>query len=1085
MKEDELMKEQSRFIVCRASAGSGKTFELVLVYLTLAFSVDDTLGKEHTTEELQKRFGRILAITFTNKAVNEMKERILKDLAEISADSENRPNIEKHLCKRTGLPVDEVRWRAGVVYDAILHNYGNFAVCTIDSFLNRIVRTFARDLGLPENFDLELNSNVLTDTVTDNLMSRIGCYDKEDLTKIIETYGLDSMAEESGYSIDSQIKNMVPQVLSEGAPKHIDKLKDLNTDDYIALHKEFIDANKLFEVSLSTIAQKALAEINEHKIDHSKFYGGGSGPKYFQNIIAKNFDDPSKRVIDFFDPSKNKLGSSDCDAETSEKIASIKDHLISAFNEIELLRKEGVTAYNTRRMLLPNIYKLGLIKRIYDEVELYYHENNSLHISELNKRLSNEIVKSEDAIYLYERVGNVYDNILIDEFQDTSELQWGNLAPLIDNILSLGHTALIVGDEKQAIYRWRNGNVQQFMRLPEVSGRDYPNMRESFSPMEKSTNFRSMKNVVETNNKFFEFAVNNGYADNNILETIYIGNPQKEPDSDPKPKLKQDYVNDNGYVKMTFVNNDSELYEPVVAEIEHQHELGFNYNEICVMAHKHKHLSAVADILASKGISFVSSDSMKLAKSNIVNTILSVLSAIASPNDLAKTHLALLRMQSLGLIDNSYEQIMMQTKSKDEKTLDIILNKIGIDLHINELKKKTLYDCCEELLRTLNPKGLDNAYTMKLLNVVANYSQHNRQNLQEFLDWINLNIKDISINFASSEDSVILMTTHTAKGLQWPIVLYILPTPHDKPDPIWVDINDPSIKLPVGLVTVNQSKPSKFRDDFTTEKHLSNMDKMNVLYVAMTRPEEKLFTYTTIPTDTKGNTTLNKLLFQFAEKEKEKEKEEVTFMTKVPDHKIYYRGDNHKKTDKKSDKNKSDKPDPTKEVLTNLSFPDYHNRINYAKHANTEKKESSEQQYGNLMHDILSHIFYKDDIQPTLQRYKHRLSDDQYTKIEQQITNMVNDDKCSRFFDKNHEILTECPLIFTNIEGRIERRPDRIVKTINQTWIVDFKTGEHESSYKSQVLDYCNAITQIGLPNPRGFLLYIGDDGCHLEEVNP
>ena len=450
MKEGDPLPECARFIVSKASAGSGKTFQLVLIYLTLAMSVGDGLDEEAKRKTLEKRFSRILAITFTNAAVNEMKQRILSELRGLCSDNaDKRPLMETKLCQTTGLSPDELRQRAKIVHNAILHHYSDLAVCTIDSFANRIVKTFAHDMKLPQNFDISLDENDLVEKVSDNLMSHIGIEGEEEFTSLLYSYSEEMMEENDGYNIEKRLKDMIPYVMRENALEYISKLNDWTLDDYRRLRKKFADSNKQFATTLEAIAREGLELIRQNDIDETMFYhGSSSAPCYFRNVLNKEYAPANSYAKAFFEG--DKIGRGGCDAATKQAIESIKPRLVELYNKIEQVKQDGLKQFHSRKRLMANLYEMGLMKRISGAMETYYEENDLLHISEINKRIAQVVGNGDDAPFIYELIGNVYQNILIDEFQDTSRQQWGNLVPLVENSVSEGHTSLVVGDGKQA-----------------------------------------------------------------------------------------------------------------------------------------------------------------------------------------------------------------------------------------------------------------------------------------------------------------------------------------------------------------------------------------------------------------------------------------------------------------------------------------------------------------------------------------------------------------------------------------------------------------------------------------------------------
>ncbi len=1062
------MPERARFIVSKASAGSGKTFQLVLIYLTLAMSVGDNLDEAAKRKALEKRFSRILAITFTNAAVNEMKQRILSELQNLCENGERRPLMEAKLCQTTGLPCDELRRRAKIVHHAILHHYSDLAVCTIDSFANRIVKTFAHDMNLPQNFDISMDETELTDHVADNILSRIGTEGEEELTTLLYNYCDELMEDDGGYNIEHRLKNMIPYVLRENAPDYIAKLEKLNLDDYRRLRKEFAERNREFVASLNTLASEGMELIRQNSIDDASFYyGTKSVPAYFRNTINQNYGPANSYAKAFFEG--DKLGCSGCNATTLHAIERIKPRLVEIYNNIEKLKQDELKRYESRKRLMANIYEMGLMKRINTAMEEYYSENDQLHISEITKRIALMIGNGDDAPFIYERIGNVYQNILIDEFQDTSQRQWANLVPLVENSIAEGHTSLVVGDGKQAIYRFREGDVRQFTRLPKVEGRKNLNIEnpEIFTPFPKKDNWRSLPEVVKFNNGFFSFVADKGYPDNNYLRDIYVGDP-----ADDEYDLVQHYKSDPskpaGFVKLSLSKENDTMWPMIADEVERQHQLGYDYSEICVLAPQHKHLSKVSDLLLSRSIGITSKESQRLENSPLVHLIIETMRCVHNPSDRCATVRALIALEQTGRITSDYRSRIVSTGQI--APLPEHLRPFGLEIDLDVLAGLSLYDHCETLLRLYNAEGHDNAYATKLLNIVADYSRTHRQDLAEFLQWIDSHLDKQSLS-VFNPNAVPLQTIHTAKGLQWPVVIVALPRTNGNPSKkIWVTVDDPSLDLPVGFVTPTSSSSTIFDEQFDVERKLTEMDTTNAVYVALTRPEQKLIVCAACKDITKGQPNHQKFLGQFAEEYFNSQQSPDKSKNETADGAMYTFGLDHSKPATGDSK----QPGSAPIEIESISFPDYLSRIDYAHHANN-RVTNQKREFGTMVHDILATIDTASDIEPALKRYakRNRLDCDSLPTMRKMLTEAVTGAESRRFFANGLKAKKEAPLLYN---GK-ELRPDRIVFGADETSVIDFKTGAPHAEHQQQVREYCDAIRAMGYPSVSGHLLYISESG--------
>ncbi|MCR4811433.1 MAG: UvrD-helicase domain-containing protein [Bacteroidales bacterium] len=1060
-----LQPEKARFIECKASAGSGKTYQLALTYLALAFAADNDEG-------LKNRFKRILAITFTNAAVNEMKKRIVEELDALCDDErEGRPAMEESLVKATGLTAEEVRRRAKVVYKSVLHNYSDLAVCTIDSFAHRIVKTFAHDMKLPEDFEITLDKKELQERVTDNLMALIGTDGEEELTRLMQTYSEERMRDEKSYDIEGGVKEMVGQVLEEDTPKYIKELGEWNLEEYLRLKRKYNEDNARFEAEVAKLGEEGLRLIAEKGIGEDMFHrGAASAPSYFKKAKNKDFSAATKTAKEFFEGEKT--AAVKCDATTRAAIEELKPKLTEIYGKIERKKAEGLRLYNSRRRLMARLYEIGLLKRLSELVERYYQDNKLLHMSEITKQIA-EVVGLGDAPFIYERIGNRYQNILIDEFQDTSRQQWVNLLPLVENAVANNHTTLVVGDAKQSIYRFRGGDVRQFLELPNVRDYGYLNIGKEgiYTPFPKKKNWRSKKVVVAFNNEYFSKAIRDGFGDNEYLTEMYIGQ-KGDGEEDLRQEWKKSEGEPQGFVKLDFREESEGMWEAIGDEVEAQHGKGYEYGEICVMASKHDQLTKVSEVLTKRGIKIESSESQKLENSHLVRLVLATMRCVMNPKDQKATLTALIELEYMGKIGRSY--VAEAVKNKTWKRLDEMTRAAGIELDFERMRQMSLYDCCEETIRKYNSDGKENAYASKLLNVTAEYAQTHRQDLREFLEWMDSHMEDMKLACTGGSEAVPLRTIHTAKGLQWKVVIVALPSSRGRNNPIWVEVKEPELELKVGLTQSSAKEETVFDEQFDEERKLREMDNTNMVYVALTRPEEKLIVYASCKKSEKEAKSHQQLLWNLAKDIDIKDTAKEVRQTESGEQYLF--GEDHEREAKKSEEEKE-----RIVTLENISFPSYAERIRYARHANEEATTSKEQEFGTLVHETLAMTDHAGDVERAVERQAKRQKLDEETKerVRQMAEQAVNGEESRRFFAKGLKVRKETSLMFN---GK-ELRPDRIVFADGETWVVDFKTGAEHESYKSQVQGYCEAMEAMGYPKVKGYLMYLNETGCEVVEV--
>ncbi|MCK4638739.1 MAG: UvrD-helicase domain-containing protein, partial [Bacteroidales bacterium] len=411
------------FTVYKSSAGSGKTYTLVKEYLKIVLM--------HPT-----KFRNILAITFTNKAANEMKERIISNLIELSATEPDKNSITikyllPELISDLKIDTETITKRSSEALELILHNYSDFAIGTIDSFVHKIIRIFAHDLHLPLNFDVEMDEDTLISQAIDLLISRVGTDEK--LTKVLMRFTEDKTENEQNWNIETDLQTFAKSLLKEDGQYQIEKLKKLTLDDFLKINKKILENIKKFEDSVKEKAGIAIQLIHKNNVSISSFYYGNQGiGKYFDNLFNGDFEKikPNSRVIQTIE--KNKWYSGKTDDYQKYAIDNIKSELKEIYFDIEENIINGYSKYMVLKLLRRNIYPLAVLNEIEKILNEIKTQNNIVHISEFNKRIA-DIVLNEPVPFIYERLGEKYKYFLIDEFQDTSVLQWHNLLPLIDN----------------------------------------------------------------------------------------------------------------------------------------------------------------------------------------------------------------------------------------------------------------------------------------------------------------------------------------------------------------------------------------------------------------------------------------------------------------------------------------------------------------------------------------------------------------------------------------------------------------------------------------------------------------------------
>ena len=1046
------MQTISNFQVYNASAGSGKTFTLVKEYLKVVLQSDDRFV-----------FQKILAITFTNKAASEMKERVLDNLHLFSEGGKN--DLLLKILTETKLDSNTVQKRSAIILEAILQNYSAFAITTIDSFTHKIIKSFAFDLGLNLNFEVELDSETLLSLAVDILVSKIGV--ENGLTNTLIEYSLDKAKEDKSWDISRDLNEFAKILLKDEDAKHFKKLNSKTISDFTSLKKKLLLHQNQLEKRFAEISEEGLTSIDSKNINHNDFY---------YSLIPKHF--LSLKTIEkarFFDQSKlkerieeNMFYAKSKPEDVKTEIEEILPKLIELYNESEELYQQ----FTLNSLALKSIIPLAVLTKINAELTTIKEENNIRLISEFNQLISNNI-KEEPAPFIYERIGQKYMYYFIDEMQDTSILQWQNLIPLIENALAQENSnLLLVGDGKQAIYRWRGGKAEQFIKL----GSEEQKERSSnpFQTLKQvkglDTNFRSYSEIIDFNNSFFQFV--SGYFQNPMYQQLFVdGNKQNTTQ-------KQ-----GGFVSIDFLEKIESKEENDLKFAKKTHEIitnldpGFSRKEVCVLVRRKKDGVAVANYLSEKGIEIISSETLLLQNSKKVNFIIDVLQVIQHPKD-QETWLNVVYFLYNHLNIKTGKHLFINSfEIKNGEDFFTLISNYAVQFDLVEFSKLPFYEKIEEIIRAFHLSKESDAYIQFFLDVVFEQQKKGTE-IQQFLDFWSLKKDTLSIVAPKAENAVQIMTIHKSKGLEFPVVIF----PYNID--VYQQIN------PKAWLTKLASEQFESFDELLVDSYKSikysgkqgeevynhqqeelELDSFNLLYVALTRSIEQLFIVTEkiISKTTGVNTNYTSgILINYL-------KENGTWS----DDKLHYSFGNKKKVSKsvKSISNSAIQ----KEFISN-SWRQH----NIYMVANSSKLWETEQgkaiEYGNLVHEMLSKIKSKEDVENVIHQYVQQgfLNIDNSEKLKKLLFEIVNHPELSDYFSEDSIVFNERELVSKDHHIFI---PDRLVfNAKNEAVIIDYKTGKPSKEYHQQLICYEDVLNTMQIKVIKKLLIYINEE-ITIEEI--
>jgi ATP-dependent exoDNAse (exonuclease V) beta subunit len=1053
------MNATQNFSVYKSSAGSGKTYTLVREYIALAL-------------QSPAYFRRILAITFTNKAANEMKQRIVQGLVQLAdpvahADGPVIRFMLPDLAKATGYTSADVSQRAQAVLTRILHEYDDFSVRTIDSFVSRIIRTFAHDLHLPVDFEIEMDRDLMLDEAVDQLISKAGI--DKDLTSILVDFTEAKADDEKSWQIEIDIKKTAGFLFSEGSQHFISKLHEIPPARLNEIAREIRQLRKGFEDSIIKPAQTARKLIADNGIDNASFYRGTSGiGGYFSKLANGIIDMPNSYVLSTIND--NKWLAAKADGMQSSAITAIRDQLASIYHQCMDLIEKGQSRFALLGMIEKNIFQMGVLSAMEMEIDTIRREKRILHISEFNRRITDIILK-EPVPFIYERIGEKYYNYLIDEFQDTSELQWKNLLPLIGDSLAYGRYNLVVGDGKQAIYRFRNGQVEQFMMLPalpdnyerDVFGDTEQALGVNFNPKVLNSNFRSLPEIIKFNNGFFGF-LSSQLSDG--FKSIYTGHEQEiSPDKS------------GGLVSVEFVPYDSKTnFEELNIQKVHQLVLdlnaqGYSNANIAILTRANREGSIIARNLMMNGISVVSAEALLLAASPEVNFVVAVLQHIGNPQNLVAIAGILNELIRKGKLATTLIQNFPILKT-DRFSLESVLSEGGIAFNVRNLRGLPLYDLCEEVIRifALNDGAYD-IYLQFFLDFVNKVSAKQGTHLADLLEAWDEKKGKLSVVVPEGIDAIRIMSIHKAKGLEFPVVIWPMATEKHKTtfDQIWVDLEEDLVPgLPVALLQTGKGmEEAGYSAQYEKERDSSMLDMVNLIYVAFTRPAERFYLITREPGKGDANNLPN-LISQYIDS---------TSADWVQTGSIFTLG-------REEPVEKKLREAPIANMLSKMISSPWQGRIKIARRAPvywSVDQSDNKQAWGTLIHETLASIRTSADIPAVVaaQVAANMLGQEEADKLLSRVTATVEHELLKEYFAENVQLKPEAGIL---TPGGDVFRPDRVIFNENETLILEFKTGLPKPGHETQLHNYGDILQQMGYSGIRKLLVYL-DEEINVKEL--
>jgi ATP-dependent helicase/nuclease subunit A len=1049
-----------QFKVIRASAGSGKTFNLTHEYLRLLFSGHDN-------------FMHILAVTFTNKATEEMKSRIISELYILSTDQQSK-QLEG-LKFSTELTEKQLRNKAGIILKRLLHRYSGFSVSTIDAFFQRIIRGFTRELGIQGGYSIELDTDALLTEIIDRLL--IKAENDKALLSWLTMFAESLIEKGENWNFRKGIRNLGREIFSEEF-KCIDEdaLRLFSDRNFLSHYKsKLYDLHQKIENTYKEFGLSAIALIELHGLDVDDFSNKSRGPAGFLVKLATGlFREPTNTAKSAATNIEKWYTAGSL--HKAEIIEVVTNELMPLMQKVNEYYEANYRHYYTAMVILKNLFTLGILNDLSNLSEDWCSENNTFLLPDAPFFL-NKIIDGNDTPFIYEKAGCWYHHFMIDEFQDTSLLQWLNFKPLISNSLSQDYDNLAVGDVKQSIYRWRNSNWEI---LENLINQDFP--PGIMKPITLKENWRSRENIINFNNRFFNSAAailqeelsrilgKNAYT--NDFEGI-------EPITDLYRDVEQlqgktEFT--GGYVQVDFINSDEEpgfsdiVNNKLVSLLCELQDKGYHLNDIAVLTRKNSEAKLLADFLLEYAnthtdtehrFDVISDEALRLGSSTVVNLIIALLQYLINPLDQTNNYY-LFSVYKNYINSTCTEEKWFNPGGKESNKAEEI-GAVLPDEFMAMTKSPGAYSFMEIIERIakiflLERNVGEQVYLQAFRDMVNEYSRKYGGDISRFMEYWRETGHEKSVSAPAGQDAVRILTLHKSKGLEFKITIIPYCTWELSANTgtiLWCKtsekpFNELSI-LPLSYTA--QLQHTVFACDYNTECHRQFIDNLNLLYVAFTRAQDALF-----------------VMCKARSGDQLKSISDLT--GRILGKTTYKQG--------------ILLPNTSSEIRNNTEKIDYKliplniisNRIRIAVQGRmlidpSVNKLSRPTNEGKVLHDIFNLIQDSGDVKALVTGFllQGKIAREEQDKYILLIEHALKDPQVSSWFTADWNILNEAEIILP--EGGI-RRPDRVMTRGEQTVVVDYKFGSKmEVAHEKQVREYARLLQEMGYYNVEAYLWYV------------
>lgn len=1068
-------------VVYKASAGSGKTFTLAVEYIKLLIANP-------------MAYRNILAVTFTNKATEEMKMRILSQLYGIWKRLPDSKDYMEKVVKELGGTEEFASQRAKVALVNLIHNYNYFRVETIDSFFQSVLRNLARELELTANLHIGLNDQQVEQQAVDELIDGLDRNSKE--LGWILSFIRENIDEDKTWNVIGEIKRFGENIFKDVYKSHSKELNDLmHQKDFFV---EYTNQLRRIRANAKKFFDDAVAEfyevLTEYGLSVEDFSYGKSGVcSYFVKLKDGVYDEKSlltTRVKDGMnDPMKwLKKSSQQPDSPAYNAVNAV---LFDLLQKVEAARPQQVNLYSSADLTLRYMNQLRLLSSISNKVTELNKSANRFLLSD-TQALLHELMQDSDSPFIFEKIGTQLEHVMIDEFQDTSTVQWDNFKVLLKECLSHeGSQNLIVGDVKQSIYRWRSGD----WRLLNNIEQEFTNNQMETFPLK--TNYRSCVNIIRFNNAFFTKA--SELECQNLTNDNPVEAPQVEKAYADVEQKWRDGMDNEGLVRVKLIPSEDyhdNMLELIKEQIEELVDSGIPTNKIAILVRSNKTIKDIAEYLMHEKpeLKLVSDEAFQLDASLAVNILVEALQLLVHREDpILRANLAKSYQKCILRKDVDDNQLFI-----DNHDIESMLPRPYID-HLDELMAMPMCDLVEKLYTIFHLETLteESAYVCAFYDQISNFLSDNVADIDAFIDAWDESIHKKTIQ-SDEVNGIRLITIHKSKGLEFDnVIMPFCDWQLEKQNLIWCKLDEEDVpfnKLPIIPIDFSAKRMlgTVYANDYQHE-HLQNVvDNLNLLYVGFTRASHNLFVF---GRKGKGGTRSEIIEQCLPEIASQLPDVRCVFLEDKKEPLLFEFGELKTAHEKKE---KAESPNVFKKKVESVhlqiktfdspvEFRQSNQSRNFIEGNAEEEKQKSYIQMGNILHAVFSTIRTTDDIPSALEELEGNgiLYDETITRknLQEMLEKRLRNPKVADWFSSRWTLFNECSILFLDpITSKVmEQRPDRVMTDGNEVVVVDFKFGHPRDEYHAQVRRYMSLLSEMGYQNIKGYLWFVYSN--NIEEV--